>query len=217
MREFIMPKGPRAILGCLSGCVAPQVSRTRQTAEGIGMFRLFFGVSCCIALLHGTSRAQNLAWWVTWSFEPKGIEVEGVPVLGLNQNWRSASTIGPSDLPAASRQAGERPEDQGLVFGVNVDLDGDSRAERAVVGVYESAQREIGRFLLVLGRTSVETPWTKKTLFFLKDAAPFPPSASTRARLDGMAASNVMMSVTSSAMAGAFGYVVNGTTRPNRR
>jgi hypothetical protein len=65
------------------------------------------------------------------------------------------------------------PGDYGLVFAVDVDLDGDSRAERAVVGVYETTRGEIGRFLVILGRPSGGTRWTKRALFSVKDSAPF--------------------------------------------
>src|SRR5437762_1665252 len=90
-----------------------------------------------------TERALR-SWWVDWSMRPTGTDVEGVPVSALNRNWRHASVIRLSDLPAASRQQGERPEDNGAVFAVDIDLDGDSHDERAVVGVYETAQGKIG-------------------------------------------------------------------------
>ena len=116
---------------------------------------------------------MDLAWWVTWSIPPTGTNVEGVPVRALNQNWRRVSLIRTADLPAASRQAGERPEDHDAVFSVDIDLDGDAHDERAVVGVYETVSGEIGRLLLILGRVSAEKPWTKKAVFSLKDAEPF--------------------------------------------
>jgi len=100
-------------------------------------------------------------------------DVEGVQVSALNRNWRHVSVIRPSDLPAASKQQGERPEDHGAVFAVDIDLNGDSRDERAVVGVYETVQGKIGRFLLILGRANSDGLWTKKALFSLDTAKPF--------------------------------------------
>jgi hypothetical protein len=104
---------------------------------------------------------------------PTGTDVEGVPVNALNRSWRHASVIRLSDLPAGSRQPGERPKDNGAVFSVDIDLDGDSHDERAVVGVYETAQGKIGRFLLILGRASSEGRWTKRALFSLNTPKPF--------------------------------------------
>src|SRR5207249_9557762 len=119
--------------------------------------------------LKSTCQAVDFAWWVDWSMRPTGTDVEGVPVSALNRNWRHASVIRLSDLPAASRQQGERPEDNGAVFAVDIDLDGDSNDERAVVGVYETAQGKIGRFLLILGRASSEARWMKRALFSRND------------------------------------------------
>jgi hypothetical protein len=116
---------------------------------------------------------QTLAWWVTWTLRPTDTEVEGIPVRILNRNWLTASLIVPSVLPEEARQPGERPDEEGLAFSIDADLDGDSQNERAVVGVYESTQHEIGRFLLILGRAKGERQWKKKALFTLRDAAPF--------------------------------------------
>ena len=116
---------------------------------------------------------QTFAWWVTWTVQPTGTQVEGVPVRTLNRDWLAASVMVPSMLPAEARQSGERPEEHGLVFSVDADLDGDSQGERAVVGVYESTEHEIGRFLVILGRAKGGRQWTKKALFTVKDAAPF--------------------------------------------
>jgi hypothetical protein len=99
--------------------------------------------STVVLTLRSTCHAVDFAWWVDWSMRPSGTEVEGVPVSALNPNWRHASVIRESDLPAASRQPGERPEDNGAVFSVDIDLDGDRHDEKAVVGVYETAQGKI--------------------------------------------------------------------------
>jgi hypothetical protein len=129
--------------------------------------------STVVLTLRSTCHAVDFAWWVDWSMRPSGTEVEGVPVSALNPNWRHASVIRESDLPAASRQPGERPEDNGAVFSVDIDLDGDRHDEKAVVGVYETAQGKIGRFLLILGRASSVGGWTKKALFSVNDPNPF--------------------------------------------
>jgi hypothetical protein len=137
------------------------------------MLKTVLVIFCAIRLLSGAGRATQLAWWVTWSIRPTDTDVEGVPVRVLYQNWRRVSVIRRSSLPAASTHTGERPEDHGAVFSVDIDLDGDSDNERAVVGVYESAQGDVGRFLLILGRASADKPWTKRALFSLKDPTPF--------------------------------------------
>ena len=133
---------------------------------------LIFSSLAFLALDH-TGQAADLAWWVDWSMRPTGTNVEGVPIRVLNPGWRHASVIRPLDLPAASRHEGDRPEDNGAVFSVDIDLDGDSREERVVVGVYETTAGTIGRFLLVLGRARAEEPWSKRSLFTLNDPNPF--------------------------------------------
>lgn len=59
------------------------------------------------------------------------------------------------------------------MFSLDIDLDGDSHEERVVVGVFETTSRELGRFLLVLGRNRDDASWTKRALFSLKDSYPF--------------------------------------------
>ena len=137
------------------------------------MRRTALVVLCCLAPLSGV-RAQNLAWWVTWSIRPTASEVEGVPVQVLDPSWRRVSIIRRSDLPAAANRAGQGlPEDYGLALSVDTDLDGDDQDERVVVGAFETAQGELGRFLLILGRAKDGKSWTKKAIFSVRNSTPF--------------------------------------------
>ena len=116
----------------------------------------------------GRSQDVQYAWWVTAAFLPTGGEVEGIPVQMLDATWQRASVIQQSDLPAAAARSGDRLEDFGVTLSVEADLDGDKRPERAVVGVFETVQGEVGRFLLVLGRSGDREGWFKRALFTAK-------------------------------------------------
>ena len=133
----------------------------------IGVVIGLVGMACC------DLSAQAPVWWTAWSFRAAGVAVEGVPVKALNPVWRSASVIRRSDLPPAADRPGERPEDYGLKFTLDLDLDKDGQAERVVVGVFSTADGQTGRFLLILGKVKGAQSWTKRGLFTVDGSEAF--------------------------------------------
>lgn len=118
-------------------------------------------------------RAQiKYAWWLTTSFTPGDTSIESISVRHLNIAWVAASKLQDAELPAEASEPGESVEDHGGAFEIKHDLDGDGRAEKAVVGVYRTDAGEIGRFLLVL--TAVKRGrWAKRALFLEAGEAGF--------------------------------------------
>jgi hypothetical protein len=146
---------------------APQ-SRLRAGSASVAALILALAVPLDAA---GRRQDVHYAWWVTASFQPTDGQVEGIPVQMLDATWQRASVIRPSDLPAAARRSGDRLEDFGVALSIEADLDGDKRHERAVVGVFETVQGEVGRFLLVLGKARDSGRWFKRALFTVKGSS----------------------------------------------
>jgi hypothetical protein len=126
---------------------------------------------------------QDMAWWVTWSIRPIANAVEGIPVGTLDPSWHRASLINLDDLPIASTKPGDRLEDSGVSLSHEADLDGDGQSERAVVGVFETARGERGRFLLILGRAGAAQAWRKRAVFQVKGGSMFSALAMRRGTL----------------------------------
>ena len=109
--------------------------------------------------------AQETAWWVRATFEPRDETVEGIPVAKLDPDWVKASALSEADLPEGAQEEGWRLTDVGFALSLEADLDGDGVRERVVVGVYRHRSGATGRFLLVLGRKPRGTSWVKRALF----------------------------------------------------
>ena len=147
------------------------------------MTRLLAVVFAVVVALPRAGVAQGFAWPVTWSFRPMTTVIEGIPVETLDPSWRRASLIRPDDLPIASMKPGERLEDSDVSLSTEADLDGDGRSERAVVGVFETGRGELGRFLLILGRSGAVPAWSKRALFQVKGGSMFSAVALRRGTL----------------------------------
>jgi len=154
--------------------VSNDAARSRLRAGGASVAAAALILALAMPL-DAAGRRQDVeyAWWITASFQPTGGEVEGIPVQMLDATWQRASVIRPADLPAAAARKGDRLEDFGATLSVEADLDGDKRPERAVVGVFETLQGEVGRFVLVLGRTGDRGGWSKRALFTVKGRSSF--------------------------------------------
>ena len=124
----------------------------------------------CFAVLYtlvvvGSAGAQETAWWVTATFEPRDETVEGIPIAELHPDWVKASALRDAELPHGAQEEGWRLADVGFALAVDADLDGDGVRERAVVGVFQHRSGAKGRFLLILGRKLWGTGWVKRALF----------------------------------------------------
>ena len=110
------------------------------------------------------SVAAEEAWWVSATFVPRHSAIESIPLQRLEPAWLKASALRSDDLPPAAFKPGESVEDHGGSFTLTVDLEGDGRQEKALVGVYQARSREVGRFLLILSPLS-KGAWVKRALF----------------------------------------------------
>ncbi len=152
--------------------LAMNIRTSLPTLAAITMVRVF----STLALIVGDpipGHSQGFAWPVTWSLRPMFEVIEGLPLGALDPSWRRAALIRPHDLPIASTRPGEGLEDYGMRLSAEADLDGDRRADRAVVGVFETDQGELGRFLLILSRSGPASPWHKRALFQVPGGSTF--------------------------------------------
>lgn len=115
-------------------------------------------------LLISQAEGITYAWWLTAQFNPEGQAVEGLPLAAVDSTWTDASVLREEMFPPEARQKGESVADHGGHLSLAVDLDGDRRPERAVVGVYRDRAGVTGRFLLILDSDSQGRP-RKKALF----------------------------------------------------
>jgi hypothetical protein len=117
---------------------------------------------CSFAL--GSRSSSQLAWWVTARFVPADLSVEGMPVREIDREWLAASVLKTSALPAEASRPGESVEEHDAAFEISRDLDRDGRLDKAVVGVYTTDSRTVGRFLLILS-TNKGGKWSRRALF----------------------------------------------------
>ena len=125
-------------------------------------------VACCAVPVS----AYDYAWWLTVEFAPTKSAIESIPLRDLDPSWTAASRLREDDLPPEAFVRGESLRDHGGSFEVSADLDGDRKAEKALVGVYRAISGEVGEFLLILdgghhGR------WKKRALFTTAGKAGF--------------------------------------------
>lgn len=107
---------------------------------------------------------QELAWWVTATFEATDTAVESIPVKDLDRTWVAASPLREERLGAGAREPGESLKDNDAAFQLEGDFNRDGKRDRAVVGVYRTATGATGGFLLILGRDGGDR-WKKRALF----------------------------------------------------
>ena len=97
-------------------------------------------------------------WWVTTTFEPRGSELEGIPVSVLDPSWVAASKLTDDLLPQAATVA-----NSGGAFEVSGDFSGDGFMTKAIVGVYRTSSDEVGQFLLFLAEGPAGN-WSKRSV-----------------------------------------------------
>jgi hypothetical protein len=118
------------------------------------MSRLWVALLLVVALGATQADAITYAWWLTAQFTPEGQSVEGLPLSAVDTTWTAASVLREEMFPPEARQSGESVADHGGHLTLAIDLDGDRRPEKAVVGVYRDRAGVTGRFLLILATDS---------------------------------------------------------------
>ena len=142
-----------------------------QTRERAMKWHRWIAELVMLALLAQAGIAKE-AWWVSTVFSPEAKSVEGIALSDLDPGWVAASALREDMFPAEAHGRGESVADHGGQLAVSMDLDGDHRPEKALVGVYRDTAGVSGRFLLIIakGRAGRQR---KKALFTEPGSAGF--------------------------------------------
>jgi len=94
--------------------------------------------------------AVKYAWWVTIEYEPETTQILGIPVSELDPNWElaeplSEAAIPPENMPDFQRDTGQ----YGYSFSKEGDFNSNGKKEKAIVGIYQEKNGDVGRFLLI--------------------------------------------------------------------
>lgn len=90
------------------------------------------------------------AWWYDIAFEPRSTLVRGIALSALDEAWRYADALTPSDLEGRiSEEELRRFRASPLAFSVSADLDHDGVTEEFFVGVFATAAGSRGRFVAI--------------------------------------------------------------------
>lgn len=103
-------------------------------------------------------------WWLRITFQPRGLEILGIPVASIDHGWVAASPLTERDLPPEAHEPGLRMEDTALRFSIEGDFDRDGRTDTALAGVYRARSGDAGRFLLVASQKP-DGAWEKRAVF----------------------------------------------------
>jgi len=112
----------------------------------------------------GPVGAESEAWWLRATFEPRGLEVLGIPVRAIDSEWIAASPLTPDELPPDAREPGFRIEDTELRLSIDGDFERDGKTDKALVGVYRTRSGAVGRFLLIASE-NFDGAWEKRAVF----------------------------------------------------
>jgi hypothetical protein len=95
--------------------------------------------------------ASDFAWWYTIQFRPVSATVFGLDVRTFNNKWIYATVV---DNNLLKEQIAEDDfqnfNKSALSFSLMYDLDGNGIDEEFFVGVYETHEGEIGRFIAIM-------------------------------------------------------------------
>lgn len=98
-----------------------------------------------------TTSAPLAAWWVDIQFQPGSMEARGFDARSVDKSWKRISALD------ADMLKGRIPDEEieefrksGFSFSLMSDLDGDGVQEDFFVGVYETSEGEVGRFVAIV-------------------------------------------------------------------
>jgi len=118
---------------------------------------------CALALLGAAAIAsEQTVWWLSETYKPSKRAIEGLPVQELDVTWRKVLPLTKAKLSGEAKRY-LKTVSYGVHFSLDGEFNGDTQADRALVGVYERVSGEQGRFVLILTRTSSRT-WKKAFL-----------------------------------------------------
>lgn len=95
--------------------------------------------------------APEEAWWLTREFKATGHAVYGVPVEGIDPQWKSATILDTAYCKRVLSDAQFRQvEASPLKLSVSMPSNGRDTQEKAFVGVYETLSGDAGRFITIV-------------------------------------------------------------------
>lgn len=98
-----------------------------------------------------TTSPPLTAWWVDIQFQPGSTTAKGFDVRSVDKGWKRISALDVDMLKG--RIPDEEIEEfrkSGFSFSLKSDLDGDGVQEDFFVGVYETNEGEVGRFVAIV-------------------------------------------------------------------
>lgn len=100
--------------------------------------------------------APLAAWWYNIQFRPTSTTIHGLDVRTIDADWKRATTLDVSLLNGRiSDDEIQMFNKSTLSFSLISDLDGDGISEDFFVGVYETNEGEIGRFIAITRKGQV--------------------------------------------------------------
>lgn len=97
-----------------------------------------------------TTNTPLAAWWVDIQFQPGAMKARGFDARSVDENWKRITALEADLLKGRiSDEEIEKFRKSGFSFSLKSDLDGDGAWEDFFVGVYETNEGEIGRFVAI--------------------------------------------------------------------
>jgi len=129
---------------CYAGRLPAESCEDRNTTSGTNGSLPFVSIHIC----------GKVAWWLGAEYHPFGQTVRGIPIKEISSNWCKANEFSkklfPKELTDGLRGADvETIEKDGGAFSVVRKFDGENQ-QTALVGVYETCDRNVGTFLMLL-------------------------------------------------------------------
>jgi hypothetical protein len=129
---------------CHAGRLPAESCKDRNTTSGTDGSTPFVSIHIC----------GNVAWWLGAEYHPFGQTVRGIPIKDIKSNWCKANEftneLFPKELTDGLPGADvETIEKDGGTFSV-VRKFGGANKQTALVGVYETCDRKVGTFLMLL-------------------------------------------------------------------
>lgn len=99
------------------------------------------------------------SWWLRAEYHPYGREVRGIPVAQIHASWCKANELTRELFPADLLTVGgeDMLKDAGNSFVLTGKFDGKNQLT-ALVGVYETCDKEKGTFLLIVNIDTANKP-----------------------------------------------------------
>jgi hypothetical protein len=108
---------------------------------------------------------EEFASWLRVKYTPVSNHIESIPIRRIDKRWAKVLVLRMANQPPDVASAVRRNEQFGYQFEAEGDFNGDAKRDKAMVGVYENKNGEVGRFFLVL---TEEKPGRWKPAFLYK-------------------------------------------------